>query len=478
MHKYKWTKFTILLLVTGCLTACSKPAEDERSAAETVQQPAVSEQSTDSFKLDDIPLSKAQLGAFPFIGMPQGYEVYKPQHSALEIVPYWTGASIEQIEGKVYSTGIRPLQGQQGSFDAIQRSIESYITSVGGLRLTKSQIPLERVKGFDKDYLSNFYEGIGGIYEYPVHTYVIRQPERTVWVQLTQNNTDSAGLLVSESAALQHAAAVQDVFPFIQLPKHYQYRGQKTAENENVPVWNGNTWQLLSGRLFSAGIEPKQKEQGSALEMTRYFQTAMQNLGAQKVSEMHIAAENLSPEMKKFMEDHYYATAGLYSAPLHVYVLDKDGQKVWFQYAAGSQGSVGLWVLAEKQLDTLAMSAAKLKEQLDENNKVNIQVNFDSNKALILDSSKTQLAEVTALMKQDPALKLHIYGHTDNTGQAQQNLTLSNARAQAVVNALISQGIAAERLDAQGFGDQKPVASNADEAGKALNRRVELVKQS
>ena len=479
MHIKKWTKLSTLLLMTIYLTACNKPVveESDSPATATKQQVLTSDQNPDHFKLENIPLSKAPLGVFPFIGIPLGYQAYKPLHSPLENVPFWTGSSIEKVEGKLFGAGIIPLQGQQGSFEVIQKSIETFITSLGGVKLIESQIPLDQIKGLDKDFLYKFYDGIGGIYEYPVHTYVIRQPERTVWVQLTQNNSDSAGLLVSESVVIESKLLIKELFPFIQLPEQYQYREQKTADRVTVPVWNGSAWSLLSGQLFAAGVEAKHKDQGSALEVTRYLEAVMQKLGAQKISETKIASESISPEMKKFMENHYHATAGLYSAPLHVYVLEKENQKIWFQYAAGSQGSIGLWVLAEKEIDANALSAVKLKEQLDQHNKVNIQVNFDTNKALILDSSKKQLDEVTALLKHDPTLKLYIYGHTDNTGQAKQNLTLSNARANAVVEALIAQGIEAERLDAQGFGDQKPVASNLTELGKAQNRRVELVKQ-
>ena len=68
-------------------------------------------------------------------------------------------------------------------------------------------------------------------------------------------------------------------------------------------------------------------------------------------------------------------------------------------------------------------------------------------------------------------------GHTDNAGTLTHNQQLSAARAQAVVAALEAQGIAAARLQAAGFGQTKPLADNATEAGRAQNRRVELVKR-
>ena len=84
--------------------------------------------------------------------------------------------------------------------------------------------------------------------------------------------------------------------------------------------------------------------------------------------------------------------------------------------------------------------------------------------------------EIAKLLKTDAALKLRVVGHTDNQGGLDSNIALSKRRAEAVNAALVSQhGIAAGRLSAYGVGDLAPVASNTDEAGRAKNRRVELV---
>ncbi len=68
-------------------------------------------------------------------------------------------------------------------------------------------------------------------------------------------------------------------------------------------------------------------------------------------------------------------------------------------------------------------------------------------------------------------------GHTDNTSTPAHNQQLSEARARAVVRALTAQGVAADRLQAAGFGQSQPLADNATDAGRAQNRRVELVKR-
>lgn len=104
---------------------------------------------------------------------------------------------------------------------------------------------------------------------------------------------------------------------------------------------------------------------------------------------------------------------------------------------------------------------------------------FDTGKAEIKPESKAQLDEMAKLLQGNAQLKVHIVGHTDNVGSLDANQSLSLARAQAVVAALSKPpyGIAAARLNARGVASLAPLASNADEAGRARNRRVELVQQ-
>lgn len=104
---------------------------------------------------------------------------------------------------------------------------------------------------------------------------------------------------------------------------------------------------------------------------------------------------------------------------------------------------------------------------------------FDTGKAEIKQESKAQLDEMAKLLQGQPALKAYIVGHTDNQGTLEANLQLSQQRAQAVVAALTAPPykIDAKRLQGRGVASLAPVAGNGDDAGRARNRRVELVKQ-
>jgi len=102
---------------------------------------------------------------------------------------------------------------------------------------------------------------------------------------------------------------------------------------------------------------------------------------------------------------------------------------------------------------------------------------FASDSASLKPASDKTLNEVLAVLQAQPALTLVVAGHTDSTSTEAYNLKLSQQRAEAVVAWLVTRGVAASRLTAKGLGKSQPVANNATAAGRALNRRVELVKQ-
>lgn len=99
---------------------------------------------------------------------------------------------------------------------------------------------------------------------------------------------------------------------------------------------------------------------------------------------------------------------------------------------------------------------------------------FDSGSATLQPASDEQLRNIAAIMKAYPNVKLKIGGYTDNTGDAAANLKLSQSRADNVRAELIQLGVAPDRLEAQGYGEEHPVADNNTEDGKQKNRRISM----
>jgi outer membrane protein OmpA-like peptidoglycan-associated protein len=101
-------------------------------------------------------------------------------------------------------------------------------------------------------------------------------------------------------------------------------------------------------------------------------------------------------------------------------------------------------------------------------------INFQLDKSVLTPEAKLSLDRVAAGLKGQPTMDLKVEGHTDATGTAAHNLALSKARAAAAKKYLVEQGIAASRLQTEGFGQTKPIASNKTKAGRMENRRVEF----
>jgi outer membrane protein OmpA-like peptidoglycan-associated protein len=100
-------------------------------------------------------------------------------------------------------------------------------------------------------------------------------------------------------------------------------------------------------------------------------------------------------------------------------------------------------------------------------------VNFDTAKATIRPESFSHLDAVVDFMAHKKDARVEISGHTDNVGNAKANKTLSEKRAQACRNYIVSKGIDKKRLDAVGFGDEHPIAPNDTDEGRQQNRRIE-----
>ena len=90
------------------------------------------------------------------------------------------------------------------------------------------------------------------------------------------------------------------------------------------------------------------------------------------------------------------------------------------------------------------------------------------------ENSRTSLAGLVELLNQHPQVVIQLGGHTDNRGSARENLALSKRRVMSVVKYLVANGVEGERLKPYGFGESRPVMSNATVAGRAQNRRIEM----
>jgi OOP family OmpA-OmpF porin len=157
--------------------------------------------------------------------------------------------------------------------------------------------------------------------------------------------------------------------------------------------------------------------------------------------------------------------------------IDKSGGRIYVSLELFNDGrSIDLTIVEQKAMEQ-EITANDMWQSLQKDGFMALYINFDTNKATIKPESANIIDQIVALMKSQADLKLSIEGHTDSQGTPENNKTLSLNRAKAVIKAVSEGGISASRMSAVGWGQEKPVADNRTEEGRAKNRRVEIVKK-
>ena len=167
------------------------------------------------------------------------------------------------------------------------------------------------------------------------------------------------------------------------------------------------------------------------------------------------------------------------------YLIGKDGKSAAIGAAIGTAAGAGTGAVIGKKMDKKAAELAALKNAEietveDVNGFKGIKVTFnggilfDTNKAVLSASAKSELQEFANKMADMEETNITIYGHTDNTGTYEVNQKVSNNRADAVEKYLKQCGISTSRMTSQGLAYDFPVADNETAEGRAQNRRVEI----
>ncbi len=229
----------------------------------------------------------------------------------------------------------------------------------------------------------------------------------------------------------------------------YTFKSKEGEKEKQQPV---------EGRLCKYTYRlQKDSVPASALQILRNFQNAVRSAGGQVMRE---AGDGNDRET--------------------TLRLLKGSSEVWIALRAlGGVDKIYWLVIVEKQAmqQDVTLDASAMARDIGDTGRVAIYgIHFDTGKSELKPDSAPALAEIGKLLKNKLELRVYIVGHTDMVADLATNMALSQARAQAVVRALVGQqGIGAARLIAFGAGPYAPVASNKTEEGRARNRRVELV---
>jgi OmpA-OmpF porin, OOP family len=199
-----------------------------------------------------------------------------------------------------------------------------------------------------------------------------------------------------------------------------------------------------------------------------------------------IEAGNTAPSPLAIIRNHQQAIAAIGGKTLFednrytTLEVSKDGKEIWAQVDTAWGGGYMLTIVEKTAMvQEVTASAELFKSGLKESGHVEVPgIYFDTGKSELKPESDAAVTEIAKLLKNDMTLKVFVVGHTDNVASLDLNMKLSQSRAEAVMQALVTKhGIAADRLIARGVGPLAPIASNDSEDGRTKNRRVELVKQ-
>lgn len=240
---------------------------------------------------------------------------------------------------------------------------------------------------------------------------------------------------------------------------------------------NPEDYTSVEGKIYAISYKLKEGAPAStSLQIIRNFQNAVKTSGGTVLGDYQTGAvfPSLPESATKFLGE---SPGGTFYERYTTMTLTKNGSNFWIYLCASDDYQDYMLLLVEKQEMKQEISINELVNQINKVGFLTYYINFDTGKSIIKPESESSIEQIAALLKGSPSLKVSIEGHTDNVGSPESNMKLSEDRAKAVMDAVVAKGISSDRLKAVGRGQEAPIADNRKEEGRALNRRVEVVKQ-
>ncbi|MFC4123625.1 hypothetical protein [Nocardia rhizosphaerae] len=198
------------IVVSATVTGCADTGDDSgtdattsaSTAAPTTTAAAATTPTGPAFDPQTAPLSTAELGEFPYFAIPAGFEnPNSPEPIAdRDRVPVWTGSQLRWVVGKVYQSPIYASDDRTFSKFELLESIDQAVADAGGVKVTESKIPQEFIDSIDKDLRVSYSSGLGDIYNNKASTYLVRRPDRLVWIHVSTDSAGAGWIIAEEQA--------------------------------------------------------------------------------------------------------------------------------------------------------------------------------------------------------------------------------------------------------------------------------------
>lgn len=271
------------------------------------------------------------------------------------------------------------------------------------------------------------------------------------------------GLYITANIFSTHAqeSEYKDTPWFSGMPGYYIYDAED-IEFDSYNFFNGKNCTTVEGKKLKRIYSLKEDAQkASVIQIIRNYSNAIKTNGGSVIYEGQ-------PQNAECADNN-----GL---NMVVGKAVKDGNELWVEVVSFSGEDYYLTIVLKEAMKQ-DVTATSMFEALNRDGHIALYINFDTGKSEIKPESQSVISQIVEMMRSNPELKIGVEGHTDNVGTPASNKTLSEARAKSVVAAIVAQGISADRLSPAGFGQDRPIADNNTEEGRAKNRRVELVKR-
>ncbi|MCP2043179.1 OmpA family protein [Pontibacter sp. HSC-36F09] len=270
-------------------------------------------------------------------------------------------------------------------------------------------------------------------------------------------------------------------FPFFTAPQGAEYiNNAKVIDFDFIVFVTPESVYEVEGKTLRAHVHPDRKSETrvSGRFLEKSFEDAIIKAGGVKVFEGKLEGERKDTYKNLCTYAGDNGSIDIWNNPIVTYVIRRNDGNVYIAMGKGMPSSTSIQIVQEKPFEQTItkITSEKIKQDLLENGKIVLHINFDTDKATLKPDGMEVVSEIVKVLKEDPALRIAINGYTDNSGNKEHNQNLSESRASAVKAEVSGAGIAPDRLTSKGFGQENPIADNSTEEGKAQNRRVELVK--
>lgn len=472
------------VVIAVATPAAKPPLSPPAPTPLTPALPAIAEA---SFNFNTVPDHPGRIAPFPYVDYPAKVGAAFQTSSALPMDEAYVilGKSLHAIDGRI---AVRSFFNSDAGMSALEsrRNYENAMQALGAVKVNTvapEDAALVAANGDEYVMRTNKLRIPEQGMSYDV--YLVRSGAAHHWVVLMVNDRMTRLMAIEEQAFVQTigvagaTGAPLPPFPFFAWPPKLgaAFQVANQAEFDAAGIIVGKELRTVEGKVATLAFYNSDAGM-SQMALRRNYEAIVKAMGGVKVNTVApedsalIAANGDEVAMRE-------KKLRIPSRPMSYdsYLVHASGKNIWLVLMF-SEDRTNLLAVEEKtmQQSVALVTADTMRTELAAHGHIPLYINFDTDQATIRSDGKPLIDQIAALLSKDTALNVSIEGHTDNSGDNKHNLELSRQRADAVVHALVASGIDNRRLKAAGRGAGVPLADNKDEAGRAKNRRVELVK--